>query len=94
MYELATNQEIVALAQNHPGSKVCRDLIDLILLCRAEINGITRLLVDSGYLDHRKFVRQMKEEYDYLTDVKAKQFGFTVTDVGLQYNVGGDGATS
>jgi hypothetical protein len=89
--ELVHGKELGGLPSSYPGLRTCRDFIDLILLCRAEINALTACLTKAGVLDHAKFIAQCAEEYDWLTARKAEQFGFKVTDVGLEYTIGGDG---
>jgi hypothetical protein len=91
--EVAQGKGLIALPKDWPGLSVCRDFIDMILFTRAEISALTHCLVESGHLDHAKYVLQCKKEYDFLCEAKAKQLGFKVDDDGLVYHVGGDGAS-
>lgn len=88
--ELAQGKEVGMVPTGYPGLKKMRDLADLILLTRAEINGLTNLLIEAGVLDLDKVSRTFAEEYEWLTQQKAKQFGVGVSEHGLVFKVGGD----
>lgn len=74
------------IPQGNVGVKECRDLIDLVLLTRAEINALTTLLVQHKVFKVKEFARQCAEEYEWLAQQKAKQFNVEITDVGLKIN--------
>lgn len=83
--ELVQGKPVGMLPNNYPGLKEFRDLADLILFTRAEISGLTMLLVAKGVFTKEEFVSQMAEEYDFLAKAKAQQFGIGVNDAGLVY---------
>lgn len=83
--ELARGKEIMFVAANEPGVKKTRDLLDLVLILRAEINGITRLLVQTGLVTEDQISREYAEQYEWLAKQKAGQFGVEVSDVGLVF---------
>lgn len=83
--ELATGQQIFGIPQGHPGLHQTRDLIDLVLLCRAELNAMSKLLVEAKVYSEEQWHDAVVDEYEWLTDTKAKQFGFEVTDTGLRF---------
>lgn len=85
LQEVACGQKVGLIGKNHPGNKEMRDLVDLILLTRAEINGLTQILVNAKLITLEAFEKLMTEQYEYLTDVKAKQLGVEVSDVGLVF---------
>lgn len=89
LVELVHREPVGFLLKDHPGLSEARDLIDLVLLCRAEINGLTRCLCDAGVLDAERYSRQMAEEYEWLTREKAKFLGVEVTDAGIVIKPGG-----
>jgi hypothetical protein len=85
-HELVSGRPGGVLMQGHPGLKQVRDFIDLILLTRAEINALTKLLTDAKIIDPEKLVRQFAEEYEWFAQAKAEAFGVEVTDYGLVLN--------
>lgn len=87
MKELATGQPIFGLPADHPGLHMMRDMIDLILLTRAEINAITNILVGNRLMTLGQFTMQVTEEYDYIIKIKGEQFKCEVTDIGLIYKI-------
>lgn len=89
--ELAQGKPLGLIPRGFPGLSKMRDLADLILLTRAEINGLSRLLIEAGILDADTVVKTFAEEYEWLTQQKARQFGVEVDDAGLIFKVGGDG---
>lgn len=50
LVELLKGEKIAFLPDKHPGLREARDLIDLILLTRAEINALTQALHETGLL--------------------------------------------
>lgn len=81
--ELAKEKKVGLLPSNHPGLHEARSLIDCALLCRAEINALTALLVKAKVFTEEDFAKQCVEEYEYLTRVKAQELAVEVTDVGI-----------
>ena len=73
-----------------PGRKEIRDLVDLVLLTRAEISGLSRILVDAGIVTPARLTAIMTEEYEFITKAKEKQLAVKVTDHGLEFKVGGE----
>ena len=86
LHECAKGEKVGIIAQNHPGNREMRDLIDLVLLTRAEINGITELLVKKGITTTEELQKIFAGEYEWLTKQKAQQLGVEVTDVGLVFS--------
>lgn len=84
--ELAQGKEIAFLPDGTPGVSQMRDLIDLVLLCRAEVNGLTNLMHKAGIITEKDIAVEMTEQYEYYTKVKARQLGIGVTDVGITYD--------
>lgn len=83
--ELAQGRPAGLLPQGMAGLREARDLIDLILLTRAEINGLTKLLLEAGVLKPDAVVRQYAEEYEWFCQEKAKFLGVEVSDAGLVF---------
>ena len=86
--ELAGGKALGMLPRDWPGLHEARDLIDLVLLCRAEINALTKCLCDAGALDPERYTRQAAEEYEWLCQQKARWLGVEVDDAGLVYRAG------
>lgn len=87
--ELAQGHEIGLIPAGQPGLKEFRDLTDLILFTRAEVNAFTKLLVDAKIVTTEQVTKAITEEYDWFAKQKAKQFGIEVSDAGLVYPGGG-----
>lgn len=87
IWEMANGKGLIGLPQDHPGLSNVRDLIDQILYCRAEVNALTKCLVDTGLITAEQYTKQVAEEYEYFARVKAKKFGCKVTDYGLEFNI-------
>jgi hypothetical protein len=85
--ELADCNPIAFIPQTHPGLHPCRDFLDIILLVRAEVNGLAQLLIRAGVLTGEEVVRQFTYEYDVFAKAKAAHYGFEVNDAGLVYNL-------
>lgn len=81
--ELGRGHHLACLHSSVPGLREVRDLADLVLITRAEINALTALLLRAGVFDAEAFARQAAEEYEHLTEAKAGFLGVEVTDVGL-----------
>jgi hypothetical protein len=85
--EVAKGEKVGALPVTYPGLHAFRDLCDLILFTRAEINAISKVLIDVRLVSAERLTRTMTEEYEWLANTKALHFGVTVTDVGLDAEV-------
>lgn len=83
--EVARGRTFGFLPAGDPGVHECRDLIDLMLLTRAEINGLSKLLVDAKVITPSQLEHEFTEQYNWFAEVKAKQFGVEVFDGGLRF---------
>lgn len=81
--EVAQGRDVGLLPIDHPGLKTVRDLADLILLTRAEISALTRLMVDRGVFTSAEYTRQATDDYQYIAKCKSEQFGVELSDVGI-----------
>jgi hypothetical protein len=86
--EIAKGQKVGLLPNGTPGLKEMRDLIDLILFARAEINGLTKILFDRGLVTGEQLAEIMTEQYQHITKEKAQWLGVVVTDAGLTFSTG------
>lgn len=86
MLEAATGQPVGLLPANHPGLSQMRDLIDLILICRAEINALTQLCYEKGVFTQAEHTRQLIDDIRWLEKQKARFLNVTVTDTGLTFH--------
>lgn len=84
-YEACTGKPVGLIPQNHPGNKETRDLINLILICRAEINALAKLCYDKGVFTNEEHINQLTDDLQYLTKEKAQFLGVEVTDYGLVF---------
>lgn len=85
MMELVQGKKVGLIPANAPGFREARDFIDLILLTRAEINGITNLLVKKGIVTQEELTKEFIEQYEWLTIQKAQQLQVIVTDSGITF---------
>jgi hypothetical protein len=83
LVELVANEPVGFLLRTHPGLKEARDLIDLVLLTRAEVNALTALLVQAKVLDLAAFNRECRDQYEWLTNQKSDFLGVGVSDAGI-----------
>lgn len=84
LLEACTGSKSVGfLPANHPGLRQCRDLIDQVLMCRAEVNGLMQMMHDAGLFPEEKYLEVMAEQYEWFAQTKAKFLGVEVTDVGI-----------
>jgi hypothetical protein len=88
LMELQTGKPVGLIPQGHPGLKEVRDLIDLILIARAEINALSAILIKNKVTTPDELTRQITVEYDYICKVKAEQLGVGVSDDGLVFDLG------
>lgn len=86
MMELVQGKKVGLIPANAPGFREARDFIDLILLTRAEINGLSNLLVKKKILTQDEMTVEFTEQYEWLTTQKAQQLQVVVTDFGLQFD--------
>lgn len=67
-----------------PECQAVRDHREVTMMLRAEVNGLTRLLIDAGLFTVEQFQRVMTDEYNHLSQQYEKQFpGFKPTEVGM-----------
>lgn len=86
MYELVHGKQVAFVKDGTPGLSTTRDLVDLILFCRAEINGMTKLLIDKGIITQEEYHERVAEEYEYFAQAKARHFGASESsDAGLVF---------
>ena len=83
--ELASGEKIGFIAQGTPGLHETRDLIDLLLFTRAEINGLIKIMIEATLITRERLTEIMTEEYDYVATTKAKHLGVEVTEDGLVF---------
>jgi hypothetical protein len=84
MVELATGKPQQMIPSTYPGLRRTRDYLDLILLCRAEINAFTALAIKKGLFTEDELTIQCIDEYNYITECKEQLFDIKVTDYGIQ----------
>lgn len=92
LVEAATGSKVGMLPGGYPGLREMRDLIDLAMLQRAEVNALTKLLVDAKLLTQEQVLGAFAEEYDWLAREKARFLGCEVTDAGLVFKTPEGGA--
>lgn len=83
LMEVAKGSPVGFIPAGYPGMKEMRDLIDLILYCRAEQNALTKCLCDAGLLQPGDIAEQVAKEYEWLAQAKAKFLGVEVDDHGI-----------
>lgn len=71
------------ILQGHPGLRETRDFINLILITRAEINALTKVLIEKGITTPDRLAEVMADEYEWLTKEKARFLNVGVSDEGL-----------
>jgi hypothetical protein len=77
-----------------PESEAVRDHRELTMLLRAEVNALTALLVNAGFLRSREFVEQLIVECEHLDSEYEKRFpGFHSTDDGMYLDLPAAGET-
>lgn len=71
-----------------PECDAVRDLRELQLLMRAELNALTGLLVEKGIFTTEEWDAALAKEADLLSEEYAQRFpGFRATDVGLEMDL-------
>ncbi len=83
--EVAKGEPVGFLLAGAPGLHEMRDLISLILLCRAEMNAVTKIMIETKLIDAETLTKEIAEEYERLTKEKAAELGVKVTDEGLVF---------
>lgn len=95
--ELGQGRRLPMIPQDHPGLPIVRDLLQLVLFQRAEINGLTKLLLEKGVATSDEVNQVFQDEYEWLAGAKADQLGkqlglhIAVTDYGLSIRARGPG---
>lgn len=87
MLEAVTGKPVGMLPHKHPGLHETRDLINLIMLCRAELNAIGKVLIEQNVVSHERLTQLFTEEYKWFAGQKAEMLGVEVTDVGLNIDL-------
>lgn len=91
MAEVAQGHPVTFLPLDAPGLKQVRDLIQLVLFTRAEVNGLTNLLIEKELVTLSEVEQQMEDEYEWLAAGKVRQFSdllgvdIHITDQGLSF---------
>jgi hypothetical protein len=83
LMELVSGQPVGLVPRDHPGLREARDLIDLALLCRAEINGLVKMLAAAKLIDAAAVEQVMADEYEWLAREKAKFLNVGISDEGI-----------
>jgi hypothetical protein len=83
--EVAMGKEIFGLPNGYPGLRKFRDLIDLTLFCRAEINALTALMVKAKLFTTEEYTKEVTGQYNWLTEQKEKLYNVISTDAGLKF---------
>lgn len=94
LIEAATGTPVLMVPSSNPGIRECRDFIDTILLSRAEVNGLIKVLVDKGLITQEEWRKVVTEQYGWLTKTIANNLGVTVTDTGLMITQGTSAVTA
>ena len=88
--ELCKGEPVGMLPVNYPGLRDVRDLIDQILYTRAEVNALTKLLVDAKLATVEQASAAMADNYEWFAQQKIKLWpGFKLTDGGIDIDVAG-----
>lgn len=87
MMELVKGEPVGFIHQSHPGMREARDFIDLILFTRAEINGLTRVLVEAELVSPEELEKIFAEEYEHFANEKANYLGVEITEMGLVFPI-------
>lgn len=73
--ELGRGHPITLLQDGVPGLDLVRDLVQLVLFQRAELNALTKALSEAGHLDPKAFGQQCEDDYEWLANAKADHIG-------------------
>ncbi len=69
-------------------SEAVRDHREVTILMRAELNALTRVLIDAGVIEQEAFTRACGEEAEYLSSAYEAKFpGAKATDDGMDIDV-------
>lgn len=94
--ELGRGCPLSFIPDNAPGLRPVRDLVQMVLILRAENNALLKVLYDKGLLDEKDmatFTQQVNDEADWLADRKAEQMSdvlgvrLKVKDYGMEFEV-------
>lgn len=83
--ELASGLEVGIIPQSQAGLRETRDLIDLLLFTRAEINGLTNILFKAGIVTQSDLQKEFAEQYEWFAQQKAGFLNVEVTDFGISF---------
>ena len=64
-----------------------RDVADLAYFLRAEVNAITKLLIDKGIVEKSELIERINEELEILINAKEEQFKIALTDQGISFDL-------
>lgn len=81
--ELGQAKKLGLLPSDAPGIKGARDIVDIVLLVRAELNAVTNLLLKRGVIKLPDLEAAFAHEYEWFAQQKANLFGCKVTEGGL-----------
>lgn len=71
-----------------PESQAVRDHREVTILLRAELNALTKVLMDAGIITPRSFTEALILEAEHLDEAYARKFpGMTSTDDGISYEL-------
>jgi hypothetical protein len=71
-----------------PECDAVRDHREVTILMRAELNALTRILVDRGVITESNFTAALEREAGYLEQDFQRRFpGIKATDYGIEYNL-------
>ena len=71
-------------ATDDPQAKAARDLFDQMNCLRADVNALSRLLIDKKVITAEEFTAQIQDEAKWLCEQYEKTFpGFRATDEGM-----------
>lgn len=71
-----------------PESQAVRDHREVTMLLRAEVNALTKCLIDAGVITPRSFTEQVILEAEHLDSAFARKFpGISATDDGIVYEL-------
>jgi hypothetical protein len=67
-----------------PETQAVRDIRELLLILRTEVNALTRLCLDKGVFTAEEFERQVVDDAEFLEQELEKKFpGAKATDAGM-----------
>lgn len=70
---------------NSPGPQAMRELMDLVLILRAEGNAVAALLIQKGVFTATEYTEQLQKEAEFLDQQMSAFFpGFRTSEVGIE----------